>query len=218
MNDMNVTCVDRERVFMDGSAEQWAALEAHAATCAECGEEVRLWKSLSLAAGGLKQEWETPHLWSKIERSLVERSAEKPSLLRLWLNSLGMARFSWQTATALILLIVVSAAAIWIFIPIHKGSNSPLLGNSAVSKVERAESDYRKAIDKLDEEARPQIAAPSSPLMASYREKLLVLDNAIAELRDEAGRNPANAHLRRQLLAMYQEKQDTLQEILGEKR
>jgi hypothetical protein len=54
--------------------------------------------------------------------------------------------------------------------------------------------------------------------MASYKEKLIVLDSAIDELRMEAGRNPSNAHLRYELLAMYQEKQETLQDILETKR
>jgi hypothetical protein len=45
-----------------------------------------------------------------------------------------------------------------------------------------------------------------------------VLDSAIEELRAEAGENPSNAHLRYQLLAMYQEKQETLREVLEAKR
>jgi hypothetical protein len=53
--------------------------------------------------------------------------------------------------------------------------------------------------------------------MDSYREKLMVLDSAIGELRAQAGENPSNAHLRYQLLAMYREKQDTLREILESK-
>jgi hypothetical protein len=84
--------------------------------------------------------------------------------------------------------------------------------------VERAEAVYEKAIDKLAAQAQPVLDGQATPLMASYREKLLVLDNAIDELRAEAGQNPANAHLRRQLLAMYQEKQDTLEEVLGAKK
>jgi hypothetical protein len=219
VNDMSVTCVDRERIFMGGGAEEWAALEVHAAVCAECGEQVRIWKGLSEAAGELRQEWETPYLWTKIERSLAGQSAERPSLVRKWLNWLGKAGFEWQTVAALILLILVSGTTIWFVFLGRGGSNSPtLLGNGAVSEVERAEAAYQKAIDKLDEKARPRLDMPSSPLMASYREKLLVLNNAIAELREQAGQNPANAHLRRQLLAMYREKQDTLQEILEVKR
>ena len=218
MNNMNVNCADRERIFMDGSAAQWAALEAHAATCAECGEELRVWKSMTTAAGELRQEWETPHLWTRIERGLTEQMSEKPSRLRAWLNSIGLVGVQWQTAMALLVLVLVTGAA-WRIIHDRRGPDSPVfLKNSAVSQVERAEADYRKAIDKLDAETKPQLEAAATPLMASYREKLLVLDNAIDELRAETGQNPANAHLRQQLLAMYQEKQETLQEILETKR
>ena len=219
MNDMHVTCLDRERIFMDGNSEEWAALEAHAANCAGCGEELRIWKSVSTAAGELRQEWESPHLWPKIERRLVEQMEKKRSRLGAWLHLLGMAGFYWQTAAALLLLAVVTGTAVWIF----SGDRRPpvpsvFLKNSAVTEVERAEADYQKAIDKLAAEARPQLDPPATPLLASYREKLLVLDNAIAELREEAGQNPANAHLRGQLLAMYQEKKETLLEVLEAKR
>ena len=75
-----------------------------------------------------------------------------------------------------------------------------------------------KAIDTLASEAKPQLDTPASPLMVSYQEKLIMLDSAIKELRMEAGLNPSNAHLRYQLLAMYQEKQATLQEVLETKQ
>jgi uncharacterized protein involved in exopolysaccharide biosynthesis len=83
--------------------------------------------------------------------------------------------------------------------------------------VERTEVAYAKAIEKLEADAKPQLDKSNSSLMASYREKLLVLDSAIDELRLQAGQNPSNAHLRHQLLAMYQEKQETLQEVLETK-
>jgi hypothetical protein len=215
---MNVSCVDREKIFMDGSAAQWAALEAHAAACAECGEELRVWKSMSTAAGELRQEWETPYLWTKIERGLTEQMSEKPSRLRAWLNSIGLPGMQWRTAVALLVLVFVTGVAWRIFRTGPEFYPPGFLNNSAVSEVEHAEAAYQKAIDKLDAEAKPQLEAAATPLMASYREKLLMLDNAIDELRAEAGQNPANAHLRRQLLAIYQEKQDTLQEILETKR
>jgi len=218
VNDMNVGCVDRERIFMDGSAAEWAALEAHAASCAECGEELRVWKSMSRAAGELRQEWETPYLWTKIERGLTDQMSRKPSRLRAWLNSIGPVGAQWQTAAALLVLVVVTVVASGIFRTGPERYSQGFLNNSAVSEVERAETAYQKAIDKLEAQAKPQLDPAGTPLMASYREKLLVLDNAIDELRAEAGQNPANAHLRRQLLAVYQEKQDTLQEILETKR
>jgi hypothetical protein len=54
--------------------------------------------------------------------------------------------------------------------------------------------------------------------MVNYREKLSVLNDAIADLKSQAGINPANGHLRRQLLAMYREKQDTLEQVLEVKQ
>ena len=216
---MNVTCEDRERIFMDGSVEEWAALEVHAVNCAECGEELRVWKSMSTAAGELRQEWESPYLWAKIEHGLQEQMAEKPSKLLGWLISSRMMGFQWQTATALALLVIVTGTLLWMKPWDQKRLTSDaFLRRSAVNEVERAEAEYQKAIDKLAAQAQPVLNEQATPLMASYREKLLVLDNAIGELRAEAGQNPANAHLRGQLLAMYREKEETLQEILETKR
>jgi len=45
-----------------------------------------------------------------------------------------------------------------------------------------------------------------------------VIDSGIEDLRAQADMNPSNAFLRRQLLAMYQEKQQTLEEVLEAKR
>jgi hypothetical protein len=67
-------------------------------------------------------------------------------------------------------------------------------------------------------QAKPELEKPSTPLQANYREKLIVLDSAINDLRAQAGMNPSNAHLRQLLLAMYQQKQQTLEDILEEKR
>src|SRR6266404_6023780 len=47
---MNATCKDRERIFEDGTPGEWAALEAHSANCPVCAEELKAWKSLSVAA------------------------------------------------------------------------------------------------------------------------------------------------------------------------
>ena len=51
---MNVNCDDRDRIFLDGFPEEWAALEQHATTCAACAEELRAWQQLSAAANEAK--------------------------------------------------------------------------------------------------------------------------------------------------------------------
>ena len=127
----------------------------------------------------------------------------------------------WQTAAAALLLIALTTSAAWFLRnpktpPVEQ--NQTLLNDRAVNDVERAEAAYEQAIDKLDAQARPQLQNSSAPLMANYREKLLVLDSAIADLKSQASINPANGHVRRELLAMYHEKQDTLEQVLEAKQ
>jgi hypothetical protein len=219
---MQITCKDRERIFLDGSAEEWAGLELHAASCAKCAEEVRAWKDLSVAAEELRDYQESPAFWTRIETALAEE-AKQSQTRRSWLERSSFWRtvpMVWQTAMAgaLVLLMAVTAGYLYLGPRSGKGDpNNPLLKDRTLAEVERTERDYMKAIDKLASEAKPQLDAPDSPLMSSYREKLIMLDSAIDELRMQAGQNPSNAHLRYQLLAMYREKQETLQEVLETK-
>lgn len=216
---MTICCQDRERIFLDGSVEEWAALEAHAASCPACAEEVRAWKSLSTAAEELRDYRESPALWARIETVLRQ---EQQAPLGLWEKLARWADVSlgWRTAVAAAFVLALAVSGIYVVRNGSKGNTgqSRLLKNSALAEVERTERDYMKAIDKLAADAKPELDSPSTPLMASYKEKLIVLDSAIDELRMEAGRNPSNAHLRYELLAMYQEKQETLQEVLETKR
>jgi len=104
----------------------------------------------------------------------------------------------------------------------HRGpreipQDQALFNDGTVREVERAEAAYERAIDKLDAKARPQLENAATPLMANYREKLSVLDSAIADLKSQAASTPQRP-LRRELLAMYQEKQDTLKEVLEAKQ
>jgi hypothetical protein len=221
---MQIKCEDRERIFLDGSAEEWAGLELHAVACAECAKEVQAWKSLSVAAEELRDYQENPALWPRIESALAQQARQSASH-QPWLERVSFWRnvpVVWQTAIAGALVLLMAVTAGYLVLnrrPVSGPSETynPLLKDSKVAEVERAERDYMKAIDKLAAEAKPQLDTPDSPLMANYREKLIMLDGAIDELRMQAGQNPSNAHLRYQLLSMYQEKQATLQEVLETK-
>ena len=219
---MNVTCKDRERIFEDGSAAEWAALDAHAAGCAACAEEVRAWKSLSVAAKELQDYSASPELWARIEQSLITEDARKTQRAehKRWFSFLPAISVGWQTALAGAFALILTVSVSWIIFhgptPTVKVDqpDSSLLKSAALKEVESTERAYEKAIDKLAAEAKPQLEDPATSLMANYHEKLLVLDSAIADLRAQSGLNPANAQLRHQLLAMYQEKQETLEEVL----
>lgn len=219
---MSVTCQDRERIFLDGSGEEWAALELHAASCPECAEELRAWRSLSVAAEEMRDYQEDSALWARIENSLRQHERAQHDAHGFWERIAFWKAIpaGWQAALAGALVIVLAISVVRVVL--HPGvpntASDKLLKNSSLAEVERTEREYMKAIDQLAADAKPQLDLPESPLMASYREKLIVLDSAIGELREEAGRNPSNAHLRYQLLAMYQEKQETLREVLETKR
>jgi hypothetical protein len=219
---MDISCNDRERIFLDGTPEEWAALESHSMNCAGCAEELRTWKNLLSAASELHQEWDSPSLWPRIEAALEQQtSAAKDSRWQRFFGSWNLGLPQWQTAAAALLLIALTTSAAWFLRnpktpPVEQ--NRTLLNDRAVNDVERAEAAYEQAIDKLDAQARPQLQNSSAPLMANYREKLLVLDSAIADLKSQASMNPANGHVRRELLAMYREKQDTLEQVLEAKQ
>ena len=219
---MNIACNDRQRIFTDGTPEEWAALEIHSATCVPCANEMQAWKNLSLTAAELHQEWDSPSLWPRIEQALSQQSlVMQNSWWRRFRFAWIFGSLQWQTVAAALIVITLTASSIW-FLNARKSvgitGNQSLLNDSAITDVEHAEAAYERAIDKLDAKARPQLANSSAPLMANYREKLLVIDSAIADLKSQAGINPANGHLRRELLAMYREKQDTLEQILEVKQ
>ncbi len=216
---MNVTCSDRDRILEDGKPAEWLALEAHAASCPLCAEEVRAWKSLSVAASELREYSDSPSFWPRIERALAEQAAltAQRAGRKNWFAFLPSFSPAWQTALAgaLVLALVISGAWLFIHRPVRvRNEDASLLRSSTLKEVESAESAYERAIDKLAADAKPQLENPATPLLANYHEKLLVLDSAIADLRAQAGMNPSNAQLRYQLLAMYQEKQHTLEEVL----
>ena len=100
--------------------------------------------------------------------------------------------------------------------PLSGSAVERLLSDQALAEVERAEAAYVAAVDALAKAAEPRLAEPVSPLLANYREKLLLLDSAIADCRAEADRNRFNAHLRLELLSIYREKQRTLESLLRE--
>jgi len=194
-------------------------LEAHAENCPACAEELKAWKSLSVAAQEMRDRTDSPSFWPRIERALVEEAQRKTQrpVRRGWLSFFPSSSLGWQAALAGAFVVVLTISAGWIYLrPPGRISESDksLLKSAALDNVERAEAVYAQAIDKLAGETRAQLENPATPLLANYHEKLVVLDSAIADLRAQAGLNPSNAQLRHQLLAMYQEKQHTLEEVL----
>src|SRR5215472_15321729 len=144
---MNVTCKDRERIFEDGTVAEWAALEAHAVGCAVCAEEVRVWKSLSIAAKDLQDYSEGPELWTRIKRALILEDARKTqgAERKRWLPFLPAFSAGWQMALAGAFVLILAVSAVWIIRePIRDPVQGPLLKSAALKEVESTEKAYEK--------------------------------------------------------------------------
>lgn len=216
---MTAGCRELERALSTGEPELLAALEEHAKGCAACGRELAEWRAIAAAAPALKKSWPTPELWPQIHQSLAEESQR---------TATAPAGGSWRRllpATAIVALFAIATAGLWVFRdsggrePLAtpwQTTKDPLLTERAVEDVEAAEGTYLASIEKLSRVAEPRLASSTSPVMLNYREKLALLDSAIADLRSGIEQNRYNTHLRRELLAAYREKQQTLQNLMKE--
>src|ERR1700756_4085470 len=112
---MNISCNDRERILLDGTPEEWAALESHSMNCAGCAAELRAWKNLYSTASELHREWDSPALWPRIEAALEQQaSPAKDSrgqrFFGFWNSgSWNLSGLQWQTAAAALLLVALTA-------------------------------------------------------------------------------------------------------------
>jgi hypothetical protein len=211
-------CEKFEKALARGE-EAIAALAPHAAECSDCRAALDLWSAVPEAARALPKRWETPHLFPGIARAIEtekSRSKEAPRAPR---------RFAWIPAAAAAALFVLSMIGLYVFKPGEAARDplarpsfgkEPLLGDETLKEVEAAEANYLGSIEKLSRLAEPRISNPDLPGAAGYREKLQLLDSAIGDLQAQLATNRFNTHLRKELLATYQEKKRTLEEVIKE--
>jgi len=221
---MKVECKDLERVLREQEPAEMAALALHAKECAACRAELEEWNELSVAARALQRREENPRLWANIQARLEEEARAKQERGARWSFAGLRQEFAahWQVAAATLALVAVTATSAWMLTrrtppgPVTPEAERRLLTDKALKETETAEATYVQSIEKLAALAQPKLANANTPLLANYREKLLVLDAAIADCRRQTEGNRYNAHLRRELTTMYQEKQRTLEEVLRE--
>jgi hypothetical protein len=198
---MNIQCTQLDSLLLEGDAFSLETAARHAEGCAACAEKLAEWNELSTVAASMRTTWKNDMLWPRIERA-VERERR-----RGWTEL-------WQAAAA-ILIFVALGSAVW-FAGQRTKFDLAILRPTAIADVERAEREHVAAIDRLEKLAGPKLDTPATPLMVSYKEKLMLLDDAIAECQSNIQHNRDNAYLRKQLLSAYSEKQRTLQDVLRE--
>ncbi len=216
---MKFECGDLERAL--AVSDLMPEAREHLKTCAECRREYRLWTEISSSARELHQEWDSADLWPKIREAI---QAEPKPARRWWKESK-----IWALAAVLAVAVLIplrfwhapvqpqaSPAAQTASKPSHTGQD--FLTDQALREVEKNEAAYRQSIDKLSRLAQPKLATAASPNVVNAREKLLLLDSAIADTRANVASNRFNVQLQTTLADLYREKQQTLQELLARDR
>ena len=180
-------------------------------------------EALSAAARLLHREWHSPRLWPSIAAGMlahdlaIEAGLEPRSHTPFW-------KERWQALAAAAVIAITLAPTSWLgwrWFMLGPNPNPVaaeqrrlrLLTVEALAAIERSEAQYVQAIDDLTRLTAPRLDMPDSPLLVNLRERLDVIDSAIAEYRAEIARNRFNAHLRQQLLWIYQEKRRTLEQV-----
>ena len=201
---MNIKCSEFETLLLEGDSFSMEIAARHAQSCPTCAEKFASWNDITATARELRMTWSNDMLWPRIQRALRQEQR-------------GTSTPLWQIAAAIVLFVGVGAL-VWTARrnTQQQEFENVIMRTAAVDEVEKAEQAHLRAIDHLEKVAQPKLDDASTSLMVSYREKLMLLDDAIKECQINIEHNRQNAHLRRQLLAIYSEKQRTLQDVLRE--
>lgn len=167
-------------------------------------------------------------LWTRIEAALVrekERAAEEAADAAAAAGTRAPGRSRLEALSAFFrrrrpVLVPAGAAlilavAVGIAVSRRPAGPSGLLAGRALAEVERAEKDHLAAIESLERQVRPKLAASMTEETALYEDRLAVIDAQIDRCRLVLASNPGNAHVRRYLLAALQDKRQTLADALG---
>ncbi|QOY87069.1 hypothetical protein [Paludibaculum fermentans] len=203
----DIDCAQFQSALDNASPEDLVLARRHAGQCDACRRELEAWDQVAQWAAGRHREWDAPHLWPRVESELRQESVR--SKLRFFPSPRV-----WAAIAALLL---VALPVLWY---VRRGAAQPGLSKDfitaqALQDVEASRSAYVQSIDKLSQLAQPALNNDNLQVMAAYRDKLQLLDQAIAETRAAAAGNRLNAQVQNQLAALLHEKQRTLKEVLN---
>lgn len=202
---MNIQCSQLDDLLFDGSPLAMETAARHANECAACAETLAAWNDISATAQTMHTTWENDLLWPRIERAIRTERRSPARTLR-------------NFATAAMLTLTLGGTFFYALRTQTRDAafDNDIIQISAVDEAEKAERAHLASIEKLERLTDRKLEDAETPLMVSYKEKLMLLDDAIAECEANIDRNRQNAHLRKQLLAMYSDKQQTLEDVLQE--
>lgn len=210
---MKFECGDLEKALAHPDSLMAEARD-HAKTCAHCRRELGIWNEISSTARELHQDWETPDLWPRIQRALEAEQKPAAPWWKDWRLGLAVAAAIIIAVLAPLLIHRYQPSEKPIVAQQHQPAEQDFLTEQALLDVEKNEAAYRKSIDQLAHLAQAKLQDSSSPKTVNAQEKIIMLDAAIADTRNNIATNRFNLRLQTTLSDLYREKQQTLKELL----
>ena len=173
---------------------------AHAQDCVDCQRHLHEDERLMALARSHQGTVEAPRLWLRIEKTLRDEQS----------HAYSWTPWIWKAAAVLLVGLGLGYALYRPTAPAPSG----LLTDSALAQIEHAEREYIEAIAQLELQAQAKLSQLDPDLSLLYREKLDAISEQVELCREATEENPANAHVRRYLLAALQDKNSTLKELM----
>lgn len=182
----------------------------HAEKCAECRQKAAQDEKIMAAARELRQGGtiEAAGLWERIEKDLTRLRPSRASGRSLILKPALLVPLTAGLLLALGIGLYIALK------PNRPGKAPGLLAQEALVKVEKAEAEYLRAIRDLEKMTLSRMSSLDLELRFLYKDRLTVIDAQIERCREALDANPANAHIRRYMMAALQDKKETLAELL----
>jgi hypothetical protein len=180
----------------------------HVQECAVCREINRRDDLILQQAKQLQKPVSAPHLWERISRDLHRKKAViyevVPQKTTFFSNP-----FIKLAASFLLPALLIGMY----FLLLKPAEPSGLLTENALTKLEKVEAAYMKAIVELEEVVKPGMNSLNIELALCYRDRIETIDEQIELCKKEIRDNPNNTHIRRYLLAALHDKKQTLADL-----
>jgi hypothetical protein len=206
---------DRYKLYALGKIPE-PEFKTHLEQCDACREALALDHLLEEEARKLPAPETAPYLWTRIEGELKDEIKKRrhASLSDIFIFIVSPTRYLAYKVAA-VALIGIGLSYFFLFRP----SDMPreprhLLTSTALARIEALEREYEQAIIELEKITLPILAEADSDLLLLYRDRLETIDAQIARCKEALEHNTADAHIQRYLLAAYQDKKETLIELL----
>ena len=196
---------DRLDDYVDGSLSEgeFQEVELHIASCPACRDEERHLRLILAQASALPREVAPPRdLWAGI----VERIEAERRVRPAWWGPVGL-------AVAATLVVGIAAALLHRSAPIGPSVMTTPVSLDSTS-IGAAEQEYEQAASALMAALQGRRDTLSPETLASVEKNLLVMDQALSEVRAALGRDPGNPELTRMLVSTHRKKVETLRRVV----